>query len=189
MSRDASLTLDWADGTYAFRLGWSELEKLQEACDAGPYVILQRLTAGTWRVGDIAHSLRLGLIGGGMAPVAALNKVREYVEKRPPGENVLPAHAVLSAGCMGAPDEETRRDRPAASDSDRLDDLPDGKFRFATIYGAGAAMGFTPQQVGEMSVWQFMAALDGFAKANSSDDGKTLSAAEEESLWEAVKDD
>ena len=30
-------------------------------------------------------------------------------------------------------------------------------------------MGFTPQQVGEMSVWQFMAAVAGYAKANGAD--------------------
>ena len=32
-------------------------------------------------------------------------------------------------------------------------------------------MGFAPDQVGQMSVWQFMAAFDGYVKANSKDDG------------------
>lgn len=33
-------------------------------------------------------------------------------------------------------------------------------------------MGFTPQQVGDMSVWQFMSAADGYAKANSAEDNE-----------------
>jgi len=44
--------------------------------------------------------------------------------------------------------------------------------RFAQIYGAGAAMGFTPQQVGDMSMWQFMAAADGYAKAHGAEDSE-----------------
>ncbi|MBN9472266.1 MAG: hypothetical protein J0J10_26240 [Bosea sp.] len=33
-------------------------------------------------------------------------------------------------------------------------------------------MGFSPQQVGEMSLWQFMACADGWARANSPDAAK-----------------
>lgn len=116
MSRDARIELDWADGTYSFRLGWGEIVKLQEACDAGPFVILDRLQTGRWKVEDIGNVIRLGLIGGGMEPAAALRKVRSYVEARPPFESLQPAIAVLSAGCVGAPDEplgkEEAADRP-----------------------------------------------------------------------------
>jgi len=115
MSRDASIELDWADGTFAFRLAWGELEKLQEACDAGPYVVLNRLVDNSWRVGDISNVIRLGLIGGGMAPVDALKKVREYVEKRPPAENLMFAQAILSAGIVGAPDEQVGKKGAAAN--------------------------------------------------------------------------
>lgn len=115
MSRDASITLDWADGTYAFRLAWGELEKLQEACDAGPYVILGRLIDGAWRVADISNVIRLGLIGGGMPPVEALKKVRGYVEDRPPMENLTIAQAVLSAAIVGAPDEDAGKKDEAAN--------------------------------------------------------------------------
>jgi hypothetical protein len=106
MARDASITLDWADGTFSFRLAWGELEKLQEACDAGPYVILNRLVDSTWRIGDISNVIRLGLIGGGMTPVEALTKTREYVEKRPPVENLMFAQAILSVGLVGSPEEQ-----------------------------------------------------------------------------------
>ena len=106
MSRDASITLTWADGEFKFRLGWGELEELQEKTDAGPHVVLQRLYAGTWRVQDISNTIRLALIGGGMSPEEAVKKVRFYVEQRPPAESVPIALAVLSAGLIGAPDEK-----------------------------------------------------------------------------------
>ena len=106
MSRDAKITLTWADDDYVFRLGWAELEELQEKCDAGPYVLLTRMHDDTWRMADIAETIRLGLIGGGMEPVAALKRVRTYVKKRVPMENLPFAQAILSAAVVGVEDEK-----------------------------------------------------------------------------------
>lgn len=106
MSRDASISLDWADGTYTFRLAWAQLSELQEKCDAGPFVILDRLGHGSWKIEDIANVMRLGLIGGGLEPVKALKLTRAYVETRPPMENLMYAQAILSVAVMGAPDED-----------------------------------------------------------------------------------
>jgi hypothetical protein len=113
MSRDAQITLPWADGDHTFRLGWGELELLQEACGAGPYVILNRLYDESWKIGDISHTIRVGLIGGGKKPTEALTLVRQYVEKRPPMENIIFAKAILEAGLVGAPEE--RVGEPAAA--------------------------------------------------------------------------
>lgn len=106
MSRDASVTLAWADGDYVFRLPWRQLIELQEQCDAGPFVILDRLTRGSWRVQDISHVIRLGLIGGGAEPAKALKLVRDYVEARPPLENVMLARGILMVAVQGVPDEQ-----------------------------------------------------------------------------------
>ena len=103
--RSARLELDWGDGTYAFRLAWGQLIELQEKCDAGPYVILQRLQTGAWQMQDINNIIRLGLIGGGMTAVDALKKTRAYVEAFPPMDNLLPAQVILGAALMGAGDE------------------------------------------------------------------------------------
>lgn len=105
MSRDASIELDWADGHYIFRLAWGELRQLQEKCDAGPFVILSRLRGGTWRMDDISEVVRLGLIGGGATPADALKLVRDYVESRPPLENLMLATGILSAGVIPPADE------------------------------------------------------------------------------------
>lgn len=114
MSRDASIELDFGDGTYTFRLGWGELAKIQEACGAGPYVVLHRLFDNSWRLNDIKEVIRWGLIGGKLEPVKALKLVRDYVEERPPLESVMYAQAILSAGLQGAPEEDVGK-KPAAS--------------------------------------------------------------------------
>tara|TARA_R110002020_G_scaffold53905_8_gene150488 strand:+ start:19449 stop:19862 length:414 start_codon:yes stop_codon:yes gene_type:complete len=105
MSRSSAIDLDWGDDTFRFAMKWGELAELQEKTDAGPYVILQRLHNGSWRVEDISNVIRLGLIGGGMAPEQALKKVRFYVQQRPPLESVPYAIAILSTALLGATDE------------------------------------------------------------------------------------
>lgn len=105
MSRDARIDLDWADGAHVFRLAWAQLGELQDKCDAGPYMILKRLEDGSWRIEDVSNVIRLGLIGGGMPPAEALKLVRRYVEARPPMENVIPAHVIMTAALLGAPDD------------------------------------------------------------------------------------
>lgn len=42
-------------------------------------------------------------------------------------------------------------------------------------------IGFSPQQINEMSMWQFMAAVDGYVQANTPDDG-ALSPKEKDEL-------
>ncbi|WP_108398790.1 gene transfer agent family protein [Devosia submarina] len=106
MSRDAKIDLDWADGHYDFRLAWGHLIELQEQCDAGPFVILQRLSTGQWKLNDISHTIRLALIGGGVEPAKAIKLTRDYVESRPPLENVMLARGILGVALQGAPDEK-----------------------------------------------------------------------------------
>lgn len=122
MSRGASISLAWADGEYMFRLGLGQIEELQEACDAGPFVILNHLVHGTWRVAMVRETLRLGLIGGGMQPTRALTLIKRYHDELPWAHNVKQATAVIHAAVLGAPDGE----RP-------------GKARAARAKGAAAS--------------------------------------------------
>lgn len=45
-------------------------------------------------------------------------------------------------------------------------------------------MGYTPQEVRAMSVWQYMAALEGYNAANTPEEDKGLTKAEEDDLAE-----
>jgi len=113
--RDGSVELDFADGTYSFRLGWGGLEKVQEACDAGPYIILNRLFEGEWKTNDVREVIRWGLLGGGNPMDIVRKLVRDYVEERPANENIKVALAVMTAALIGAPEEEDGKKQGAAN--------------------------------------------------------------------------
>ncbi len=105
MARDAAVTLDWAGGTDTFRVAWGEWGLLQESLDAGPAEIHSALIAGRWRTQHISEAIRVGLIGGGMPPADAAKKAKSVVEARPPMECLIVAQAIISAGLVGAPEE------------------------------------------------------------------------------------
>jgi hypothetical protein len=116
MSRDAAVTLDFADGSYRFRLGYKELEELQESVDAGPWYLLGQFSALSQMLVNPSavrgltvrmprEIIRIGLIGGGMKPADALRLVRLYVDERPPDESISVAFKVLTAALRGADDE------------------------------------------------------------------------------------
>jgi len=100
MSRHGAVELDWADGTYTFRLGLSEIEEVEEKRDLSLFALARRLSPAERdaRFADVREVLRLGLIGGGMKPVNALAKVRRYIDERPFDENRDVAYAVVLAG-------------------------------------------------------------------------------------------
>lgn len=105
MSRDASITIAWADGDHKFRLAIGHIRELQEKLKVGPMAILRRMGSGDWLVDDAREVLRLGLIGGGKTPTEALALVGRYVDDRPFAESVQPAMAVLLAAVIGVEDE------------------------------------------------------------------------------------
>lgn len=120
MSRDASITFEWGDGETTFRLDIKHLEKLQEARDCGPMVLLERLSSGRWMVQDIREVLRWGLIGGGKTPAEASKLLRLYFEETFPGvDNLLAAIRILGHAVVGPPDEplgEPEAPNPAESE-------------------------------------------------------------------------
>lgn len=113
-----SVDVVWADGEYRFCLPLAQLEELQRICDAGPMVIAERLRHGVWKIEDVHATLRLGLIGGGMAPVEALRLVRTYVHERPWGENAVPALVVINAALFGVSGDHVGKS-PADGESDQ----------------------------------------------------------------------
>lgn len=105
MSRDAKITFPWGAGDTTFALRLGEVIKLQEARDAGPKYLFDKLLSGQWRVEDVIETIRWGLIGGGATPVEAAKLIKLYVEGRPLLESIAPAIKILGAALSGAPDE------------------------------------------------------------------------------------
>ena len=85
MNNQGRLETDWADGTYSFRLSINGAIELEQKCSAPFAEIVDRVNAGKWSISDVRETIRIGLIGGGTEPVAALNLVRSYVDEMPEG--------------------------------------------------------------------------------------------------------
>jgi len=122
MSADASVSFPWGDGDHEFRLPIKQLRQLQDLTGVGPKVLFDRLTDGTWMVDDVREVLRLGLIGGGMAPVDALQLINAYVDGEPLAPNVLPAQLIMTAALVGVPD-----DQPEVGEGDAPPEKPEAK--------------------------------------------------------------
>lgn len=98
MSGHGSVTLEWADGEYTFRLPLKQLEELEERFDRSIFVITDRMATRTATSSEIREVLRLGLIGGdSFRPAEALAVVRKYVDERPLDENRDAAYVVCLA--------------------------------------------------------------------------------------------
>lgn len=111
----AEVTTDWADGVYTFRLTVARAIELEQLCGAPFAVILNRLEQGAWHVEDVRQTIRLGLIGGGTKPDAALRLVRLYVEERPLAESWPLARAILSGVMFGFKEAPPKGNRRAAA--------------------------------------------------------------------------
>ena len=105
MSSDGSVTRAWGDGDHRFRLRIGELRELEAKREAGAFEIYSRLANGSWRVDDIIEVLRLGLIGGGTAPVLALGLTSKYVTPTAFLANVVTAREVLMHALFGDPED------------------------------------------------------------------------------------
>lgn len=113
--------LNWPGGEHAFRLRLGELQALQEKCDAGPEMVLQRIRLGVWQVNDLFETIRLGLIGGGMDRDAARRLVIDSFERTPLMEFKTPAIEVLAAALIGVPDDPAGEPSPAGDQTPTTD--------------------------------------------------------------------
>lgn len=82
MSGSGGIELDWADGTYSFRLTMTGIAELEGLCAAPIADIVERVGSRRFGSVDIRETVRLGLIGGGLAPVKALGLVRRYIDEQ-----------------------------------------------------------------------------------------------------------
>ena len=106
MSRNASIELDFADGTYRFRLAIGQWEELDEKTNRGPEELLRMTVDGTWRPLHLREVIRLGLIGGGLESGKALALVKRYFDNEPLGQHVALVARILEVALIGAPDGE-----------------------------------------------------------------------------------
>ncbi len=110
MSRSGKVRAPWAGERRDFKLGIDQLDELDDLCKVGPGHLLSLVSAigGNWKARQLREVLRLGLIGGGMAPPAAMLLVERYFdqEKTPLSDSLSTVQLVLMACVVGSEDDE-----------------------------------------------------------------------------------
>ncbi len=92
----------FGDAEHTFKLTPALILELEGVTGAGIGALARRVFRGDFRHVDILATLRLGLIGGGMASEAAARLVETYGANRPLGEAYQVAVGVLEAAWFGA---------------------------------------------------------------------------------------
>lgn len=59
------ITLDWADGSYNFKLPWAACAEIERKGNAGIQAIYERVMVGQSHQADVVEIIRQGLLGGG----------------------------------------------------------------------------------------------------------------------------
>jgi len=90
------------------------VRRLQDACDAGPQFILNRLFDGSWKDHDLREPIIQGLVGAGMAQRDAQALVEKWVDPEPKRQFIPIAQAVLMAWLVGAEDEVLEKSKAGA---------------------------------------------------------------------------
>lgn len=119
MSANGTRTIIWAGGEHQFCLAKVGLIlDLEAKSDAGIATVMTRLGSGTFRLNDVRETIRLGLIGGGLAPDKAMQAVRNHVDENPLTSSVLLAYAIIEAVMVGVPDDPVGKapDEPGKDD-------------------------------------------------------------------------
>ena len=182
MGPDGSVILEWSGQHRVFRLAWGEFFRLQELADCGPYHLAARILSNKWRVADVWAVIFYGLIGGGANASEAAAVIKE-AETAPPFEALALARTVINAA-LYSPDDDAIDFPGQKSDPEPS---RNGKVRASNMYGNGAVLGLSPEQIDRSSVWQLAAAMAGFQRAHSPND-KSLSSNEMDDLWAGVQD-
>lgn len=107
----------WVGGEHPFLLALAELEALQDKCDAGPELVLNRVQFGGWKIADLYETTRWGLIGGGMDRIAADKLVRRMFETHPPMAFKALAARILYSSLYGPEDDPVGKDSAAAEET------------------------------------------------------------------------
>lgn len=104
----AEIELAWGPGVYTFALKAKQIEELERVCKEGIGRICMRAFSGVdYSYTLLRETIRLGLIGGGTAPVTARELVETYVDGQPidpsndPSSTLKTATAILKAVHFG----------------------------------------------------------------------------------------
>lgn len=105
----ATLTADFADGSYSFALFMGQWEELQEIVNCGPLELFGKLSRLEFRARWLREIIRLGLIGGGQKPAEAKRLVDRYVDTVPFAESWPLAFQIVARSCYRPNEDEGQK--------------------------------------------------------------------------------
>jgi len=101
-----AVLLNWQGGEHEFALRLGELRKMQDACNAGPHEVFDRLRNQTYKIDDIIEPIRLGLIGAGSVESKDAGKLVIQMWEQVGAEYLrLTAMTVLARSLYGPEDD------------------------------------------------------------------------------------
>ncbi|NEU14585.1 gene transfer agent family protein [Methylobacterium sp. BTF04] len=108
-----AITLFFGDLEHAFDLAQPEIvRELEAKTGVGIGALVQRVVhTREFAHADLEHTIRLGLIGGGMSPKIAAGLVANYLPVQPLAETMIVAVNVLTALWFGVTPAETSPER------------------------------------------------------------------------------
>ncbi|KIZ43095.1 MULTISPECIES: gene transfer agent family protein [Rhodopseudomonas] len=95
----------FGDAEYEFRITASLISELERKTNAGIGTLCSRIFARQFTQADINETIRLALIGGGVAPERAASLIASYAVDRSLSETYPLAVAILDALWFGQPHE------------------------------------------------------------------------------------
>lgn len=105
MAMDGTVEFFWGDGDHKFRLGLEQARELQTKTGVGLYRLMKRIVDDDWMVDDLRETIRIGMIGGGAPPAAAMDQIKRYFDPFPKAKQIEPALRILHAFHIGTDDE------------------------------------------------------------------------------------
>lgn len=95
----------FGDAEYTFRFTPALIRELEAKCGAGVGMVCHRVFIRQFTQADIAETIRLSAIGGGMPPKRAAEMVAAYVADRPLSDSYPLAAKILEKLWFGNPHE------------------------------------------------------------------------------------
>ena len=99
---DIALTAFFGDAQHRFTLTDDMIAELERITGMGIGAVFNQFVAGQFRIQHLAETIRLGLIGGGMAPETAKALCDAYARNRPLAELLPLSLSILEARWNGA---------------------------------------------------------------------------------------
>lgn len=108
----------FGDGEHTFALTPPMIRELEQKTGTGFGALYRRFASNQFGYGDIIETIRLGLIGGGTAPIDAQRLVDTYAHNRPILETLPLAFDILDARYVG-------KVEPSGDQPDQKEEAPE----------------------------------------------------------------